>query len=221
MDNPEDAVSNGDRVLKVDAERCTAEDLAPAAAWLRDGGVVAMPTDTFYGCAVDIRNAAAVRGLFALKGRDQRAALPLIAADLSQVEECGGPLSSREAALAEAFWPGPLSIVRDAPSWIVPEVHGGHCSVAIRIPAHRVARCLCEAWGGVLSATSANLSGAPSVDRAEALGELLHNACVFVIDAGLTPGGLPSTLVDVRSSPPQLVREGAIPWSRVLDFLKA
>ena len=214
-------MTGGARVLRVDAGQCTAEDLAPAAEWLRAGGVVVLPTDTFYGLAVDIRNALAVRQLFALKGRDARAALPLIAADIAQVVACGGRLEAREAALAQAFWPGPLSIVRDAPSWIVPEVHGGHRTVAIRIPAHLVARRLCEAWGGVLSATSANLSGAPSVDRVQALGAIAEDPRVLVIDAGVTPGGLPSTLVDVRAARPVLLREGAIPWSRVLDFLKA
>jgi len=209
------------RMLRVDPAHCVARDLAPAAEWLRAGGVVAMPTDTFYGLAVDVRNAAAVRLLFALKGRDARAALPLIAADLAQVVACGGRLEAREAALAAAFWPGPLSIVRDAPAWVVPEVHGGHRTVAIRIPAHLVARRLCEAWGGVVSATSANISGAPSVDRADALGALARDPRVLVIDAGATPGGLPSTLVDVRAPRPVLLREGAIPWSRVLDFLQA
>jgi L-threonylcarbamoyladenylate synthase len=211
----------GNRVLRVEAGQCVAKDLTPAVEWLRAGGVVAMPTDTFYGLAVDIRNASAVRQLFALKGRDARAALPLIAADIAQVVACGGRLEAREAALAQAFWPGPLSIVREAPSWIVPEVHGGHRTVAIRIPAHLVARRLCEAWGGVLSATSANVSGAPSVDRVEALGAIAQDPRVFVIDAGVTPGGLPSTLVDVRAARPVLLREGAIPGSRVLDFLQA
>jgi len=214
-------MSSDGRMVCVDPDRCTAEDLAPAAAWLRAGGVVAMPTDTLYGLAVDIRNAAAVKQLFALKGRDARAALPLIAADLNQVVACGGRLEAREAALAAEFWPGPLSIVRDAPSWVVPEVHGGHRTVAIRIPANLVARRLCEAFGGALSATSANLSGAPAVDRVELLGAIADDARVLVIDAGVTRGGSPSTLVDVRSSRPVLLREGAIPWSRVLDFLHA
>lgn len=214
-------MTDNSRLLRVDPEACTVPDLAPAADWLRSGGIVALPTDTLYGLAVDIRNASAVRQLFSLKGRDARAALPLIAANLAQVAACGGRLDSREAALAAAFWPGPLSIVRDAPAWIVPEVHGGHRTVAIRIPAHTVARRLCEAWGGVLSATSANISGAPAVDRAEALGEIARDPRVFVIDAGVTPGGLPSTLVDVRAARPVLLREGAIPWSRVLEFLNA
>jgi L-threonylcarbamoyladenylate synthase len=214
-------VTENGRYVRVDPEACTVAELAPAAAWLRAGGVVALPTDTLYGLAVDIRNASAVRQLFALKGRDARAALPLIAADLSQVVACGGRLEAREAAVAAAFWPGPLSIIRDAPAWVVPEVHGGHRTVAIRIPAHTVARRLCEAWGGVLSATSANITGEPAVDRAEALGALAQDPRVFVVDAGMTPGGLPSTLVDVRSARPLLLREGAIPWSRVLEFLHA
>lgn len=212
---------NDNRLLRVNPDTCTAAELGPAVAWLRAGGVVAMPTDTLYGLAVDIRNPAAVRQLFALKGRDARAALPLIAADLSQVVACGGRLEAREAALAAAFWPGPLSIVRDAPAWVVPEVHGGHRTVAIRIPAHTVARRLCEAWGGVLSATSANITGEPPVDRVEALGAIAQDSRVFVVDAGITPGGLPSTLVDVRSARPLLLREGAIAWSRVLEFFHA
>jgi len=213
-------MSGSTRLLRVDPEHCSVEELAPAVAWLREDGIVAMPTDTLYGLAVNIRSSAAVRQLFALKGRDPRAALPLIAGNLAQVVACGGRLDAREAALAAAFWPGPLSIVREAPAWLVPEVHGGHRTVAIRIPAHLVARRLCEAWGGVLSATSANVSGAPGVDRAEALGALGEDPRVLVIDAGVTPGGLPSTLVDVRSAQPVLLREGAIAWSRVLDFLQ-
>jgi L-threonylcarbamoyladenylate synthase len=214
-------MSGNARVLRVDPDHCTAAELAPAADWLRSGGVVVMPTDTLYGLAVDVRNAFAVRQLFALKGRDARAALPLVAANLAQVTACGGRLDAREAALAAAFWPGPLSLVRDAPSWVVPEVHGGHRTVAVRIPAHLVTRRLCEAWGDVLSATSANVSGQPAADNIAALGDMASDPRVFVIDAGVTPGGLPSTLVDVRSARPLLLREGAIPWSRVLDFLHA
>lgn len=209
------------RRIVVDGPHCSADDLRPAVDWLKRGGVVALPTDTLYGLAVDIRQAAAVKRLFALKGRQARAALPLIAASAAQVAACGGRLSEREARLARAFWPGPLSLVRDAPSWIVPEVHGGHQTVAIRVPDHPVSRLLCEVYGGPLSATSANLSGAPAVNRPDRLGAIADNPSVLVIDAGVTPGGAPSTLVDVRSAAPVLIREGAIPWSRVLEFLHA
>jgi L-threonylcarbamoyladenylate synthase len=207
--------------LRVDPVHCCVDDLAPAVSWLRQGRVVIIPTDTVYGLAVDIRNDAAVRRLFALKGRSARAALPLVAADTAQVVACTGSLGSREAVLVAAFWPGPLSLVRDAPAWMAAEVHGGHRTVAIRVPASLVTRRLCEAWGEPLSATSANRSGAPAVDRVTALDAIAFDPHVLVIDAGVTPGGLPSTIVDARHAAPTLVRDGAVPWSRVLNCLHA
>src|SRR5437870_5577768 len=112
-------------VLRVDAETCTVDDLRPAAEWLARDGIVLLPTDTFYGLAVDPRSATALRQLFSLKGRVSRAALPLIAASLRQVEDCCGTLDFRSARLAERFWPGPLSLVLDAPRTLAPEVHAG------------------------------------------------------------------------------------------------
>ena len=95
---------------------CRPGDLSVAAEWLRDGGIVAFPTDTFYGLAVDPASAAAVRRLFALKGREARAALPLVAASTRQVETLCGRLGSTDARLAARFWPGPLSLIFDAPA---------------------------------------------------------------------------------------------------------
>jgi L-threonylcarbamoyladenylate synthase len=92
--------------------------------------------------------------------------------------------------------------------------------VAIRVPDHSVARALCEAWGGPLTATSANRSGEAPARATEELGSLAHDARVHVVDGGRTPGGLPSTIVDVRGTHPVLVRAGALAWDRVLDFLK-
>lgn len=209
----------GTRRQTVDADTCTAEALRPAAEWLADGGIVAFPTDTWYGLAVDVRNAVAVRRLFDLKGRSARAALPLIAADTAQVIASTGPLSSREARLAAAFWPGPLSIVRDAPDWMPTEVHAGLRTAAIRVPDHRVARALAEAFGAPIAATSANLSGEPPAQDAMSLGVVGDDARVWVVDGGVTRGGAPSTLVDVRGAQPVCVRDGAVAWSRVLDSL--
>jgi L-threonylcarbamoyladenylate synthase len=206
--------------LLVDPSTCRPEDLAPAIEWLRGGGIVAFPTDTLYGLAVDPASPAAVRQLFDLKGRAPRAALPFVAASASQVAMfCGrfGPVAAR---LSAKFWPGPLSLVLDAPSTIATEVHAGRRSIAIRVPAHRVAQALAAAWGSPLPATSANRSGEPAVSRAEDLGHIGHDSRVFVIDGGPTPGGAPSTIVDARGPRPALVREGAAPWSRVLESLE-
>src|SRR5215831_14189983 len=147
-------------VIKVDSARCGPEDLQPAVEWLRAGKIVAFPTDTLYGLAVDPRSDAAVHRLFELKGRRARAALPLIAASSRQVEALCGQLGSTAARLAATFWPGPLSLVFDAPGSVSVAVHGGSRTLAIRVPAHTVGRALAEAWGGPITATSANRTGA-------------------------------------------------------------
>jgi L-threonylcarbamoyladenylate synthase len=204
---------------RLDPVTCRADDLAEARDWLRAGRIVAFPTDTFYGLAADPTSAIAVDRLFALKGRDRGVAIPLIAASLDQVRAVG-TLDGASARLARAAWPGPLSLVLDATPAVVPAVHGGRGTVAVRIPAHRVASALAEAFGGAITATSANRSGDAPVTTASALGVVGEDDAVLVIDAGATPGGAPSTIVDARGAPPVLVREGAIAWKRVLDWLQ-
>lgn len=205
---------------RIEVSRHTAgpAEVGPAIDWLRAGGVVAYPTDTLYGLAVDPTSAAAVETLFDLKGRDASSAIPLIAASLEQVAAwCH--LSSASRTLAEVFWPGPLSLICDAPATIVPAVHAGFGTVAIRVPAHPVARALASAWGAPLTATSANRSGEPAADRPEALAGIVDDR-LLLIDAGRTSGGAPSTIVDARTSEPRLVRAGVIPWNRVLNSLQ-
>lgn len=192
-----------------------------AARWLARGGVVAFPTDTLYGLACDVRQAEAVRAVFDVKGRGAAAALPLIAASVEQVEDATGALSMRERAVIARAWPGPLALVRPAASWMAPEVHADQGTVAIRVPDHTVARALAGTLGSVIAATSANRSGAPPTDIVTGLGSIAEDPRVLVIDGGRTPGGLPSTIVDLRGDTPVCVREGAVPWTRVLDWLHA
>ena len=207
--------------LRIDPRSFAIAALAPAIDWLKQGGVVAFPTDTFYGLAVDPGSAAAVRALFALKGRRNDQAIPLIAGSRAQVDDICGPLEPAAAALAARFWPGPLSILFDAPAAIDAAVHAGTRSVAIRVPEHPIARGLALAWGGMLTATSANLSGEPPVTSAAALAPIERRCALLIIDAGATPGGEASTIVDVRPSRARLVRAGAIAWERVLESLQA
>jgi L-threonylcarbamoyladenylate synthase len=208
------------RVVHVDSSSVTEEALQPAIAWLRDGRIVAFPTDTLYGLAVDPRSPSAVRALFDLKGRSAGMALPLIAASPAHVEALCGPLGAVSARLAAAFWPGPLSLVLDAPASITPEVHAWHHTVAIRVPAHALAQALTRAFGAPLTATSANRTGEAATKTANTLGEIANDDRVLVIDGGPAPGGPPSTIVDARGSLPVLVREGAIAWDRVLRSIE-
>ena len=196
--------------------------LQPAVEWLRQGGIVALPTDTFYGLAVDVRSDAAVASVFDLKGRSAESALPLIAASVAQVEAFCGPLNPATRQLARVWWPGPLSVVCDAPPDVSAAAHGGTGTVAVRVPAHPVARALAEGWGAPIAATSANRSGDPAVMTAEAIRRsLTEDPRVLVIDGGATTGGAPSTIVDARGDAPRAVRVGAIAWDRVLRSLQA
>ncbi len=201
-------------IVVVDPLNVSADGLREAVRLLRDGRVVGFPTDTFYGLAVDPRNAAAVRRLYELKGRAGTSALTLIAADVSQAEHCVA-LDTSARALATAWWPGPLTIVAAATTAVVPEVLAGGTTVGVRVPDHAIARALARTFEFCITATSANRSGEPpAVTAKDVLTALPDVDCV--IDGGPTPGGAPSTIVDARAGGPRLLREGAIAWDRVI-----
>jgi len=206
-------------VLRVDARDPDPAALAQAAAILRDGGVIAFPTDTVYGLAVDPRQDDAVERLYDAKGRDRGMAIPLIAGRIEQALEAAR-LGARERRLAEAFWPGPLSIVLPALPAIAAAVRGPGGTVAVRVPDHAVARGLALALGFPITATSANLSGQVAAASAEAIDPTLAARLDAVIDVGAAPGGPPSTIIELTPDGPRLVRAGAIAWERVLTFLE-
>jgi L-threonylcarbamoyladenylate synthase len=205
-----------ERRRTIERSQLAAGELLDAAAWIADGGIVAFPTDTFYGLAVDPASSGAVRQLFDLKGRDPAMAVPLVAESSDQVVQAFGPLTGEASRLAQVFWPGPLSLILDAPAWIVAEVHGGRGTAAVRVPDEPIARILAGLAGRPITATSANRTGAPPASDAAGLRWLESDTRVFIIDAGATPGGAPSTLVDARGAELQCIRAGAIAWERVL-----
>src|SRR5262245_61436335 len=180
--------------------------LQEAAKWIRNGGLVALPTDTLYGLAADPYRADAVARLFAVKGRSAERGLPLIAADADQVARHIGPLSRSVGQLAEEFWPGPLTLIVAAPIALVPSVTGGTGRVGVRVPAHDVARAICRFAGRPVTATSANRSGQPPTAYPDEVERTLGDDVDLLIDAGPTAGGEPSTIVDVAGAEPFLVR---------------
>jgi L-threonylcarbamoyladenylate synthase len=194
-------------------------EIARAAAALTAGGIVAYPTDTFYGLAIDPRNPAAVEKLFAAKGRDPQQASPLIAANVTQAEE-SVEFNAASRALAARFWPGPLSLVLAARPIVRRTALGGLKSAAIRVPAHPIARALARAAGFCITATSANRSGKPPAQSALEIDVALLEHIDVLIDGGPAPGGSPSTIVDLTDGAPRLVRAGAIAWDHVLESLQ-
>jgi L-threonylcarbamoyladenylate synthase len=207
------------RRLFVDPESPQRDALQEAAKWIRAGGVVAIPTDTLYGLAADPFSADAVARVFAVKGRSAGQALPLIASDTQQVAAFLGALGAIGERLTRRFWPGPLTLLVEPPTTLANEVTGGTGRVGVRVPANDIARAICRAAGRPLTATSGNISGQPATADPDDVERTLGGLIDLLIDAGPTPGGPPSTIVDVTSDPPQLVRAGAIPWDEIHAWL--
>ena len=205
--------------LTVDPFAPAPDAIATAVDALRDGGIVAYPTDTLYGLAVDPRRDAAVKRLFDVKERDRAAAIALIAADVSQAQEAG-TFGASELALARAFWPGPLTIVVPASTQLSRWLGAELGTVGVRVPAHAVARAIASAFGWCITATSANVSGRPGAMTADEAAAALDGRIDAIVDAGPAPGGAPSTIVELVEGRPVLRRAGAIAWDRVLESLQ-
>jgi L-threonylcarbamoyladenylate synthase len=189
------------------------------------GEVIAYPTETFYGLGADPRNAAAIERIYAIKGRRAGEALPLIAQELDVLVELGAPLPPIARKLAETFWPGSLTLVLPiAPGRFPDALTAGGSTIAVRVPDHPVARALAAIAGGLITSTSANRSGQPPASTADDVHAALGDDIAVLVDGGTTPGGgpggAPSTIVDVTSETPRLVRAGVVAWERVLESLK-
>ena len=196
------------------------DDLVPAVSALRSGGVVAFPTETFYGLAVDPRSTLAVRRIFELKRRPADQPLPLIAGSLEQIVDHVGTMTPLAARLGSRGWPGPLTLIIPASDLLCPDVHLATGRVAVRVPSDAVARTLAHTAGHAITSTSANFSGNPPAATPERVVASFGSDIDVLIDSGPTPAGLPSTIVDATGDAPILVRAGAVAWERVLEFSK-
>ena len=195
-------------------------DVAVAAAALRRGAIVAYPTETFYGLGALATLPAAVARLGEAKLRPDGKPLPLVAAEEGMAFGLWDGVPPEALVLARAFWPGPLTLVaRAAPGLPDPVSLGG--MVAVRVPGSAQARELCRLAGGPLVSTSANPSGGPPPAEASGLDPWLLARIDLVLDGGRTPGGLPSTVVEVGTGAPRLLRAGAVPWEAVEGVLRS
>jgi L-threonylcarbamoyladenylate synthase len=197
-------------VLKLDRDHPAPDMIARAAVILGAGGLVAFPTETVYGLGANALDVAAVARIFAAKGRP--AANPLIVHVPNAVAATGLAASWPDAAarLAQRFWPGPLTLVLNKNTQVPDIVTAGGATVAVRVPAHPVALALLKAAGVPLAAPSANRSSELSPTSAEHVLRGLAGRIDMVLDAGPTSGGLESTVLDVTTSPPRLLRPGLI-----------
>jgi L-threonylcarbamoyladenylate synthase len=208
--------------LKVDPLAPEPDIIERAARAIQSGGILAMPTDTLYGLAVDPSSEGAVQRLFAVKARPSERAVPLVAADIAQIAAAFGQVPDVVRKLGTRFWPGPLTVLLPLQSAIcayAESISGGTDRVGVRVPDHAVTRAVCRAAGRLLTATSANPSGRPATNNPDDVAATLGEEIDLLLDAGPTPGGSPSTIVDVTDGP-RLVRAGAIPWEAIQECLE-
>lgn len=207
------------RVIRVDPTGENPEaERGIAAALLRDA-VVAYPTETFYALGAAAFSKRAVEKVYRLKQRDPAKALSVIASDLEMVREIAGPLPPVFRVLAGEFWPGPLTLVLPAAERLPEFLHGPGRTIAVRIPPPAWLRRLVRDIAQPLTATSANLTGRNELADPGEVAATFGGRVDLVVDGGLSPGGAPSTIVDLTSAEPRILREGAVPSARVRAVL--
>ena len=192
-----------------------ATDIEQAISILQSGGLVAFPTDTLYGLGAHPFIDSAVRRLYDAKGRPDSKPVPLLLSsveDLSLVSDQTGGLAR---ALAEAFWPGALTLVVRCRPDIPGLVNGWGSTVAVRVPDHPVPRQLAAALSAPITGTSANIAGGPNPVTAQEVADQLDSKVDLIIDRGPCPGAKPSTIVDVSGDSPAILREGVIPHTAI------
>ncbi len=177
---------------------------------VRAGGLVVFPTETVYGLGANALDAAAVRGIFAAKGRPANNPLIVHVADVEQVCQVAASWPHSAALLSERFWPGPLTLVLPKCDGLPDAVTAGGPTVAVRIPAHPVAQALLRSASLPIAAPSANLSTELSPTRAEHVLRGLDGRIDLLLDGGQTAGGIESTVLDLTAQPPRLLRPGLI-----------
>ncbi len=190
-----------------------------AVALLNAGELVAFPTETVYGLGADASNAAAVARIFAAKGRPKTHPLIVHFSGLAAARDWAAEVPAAASRLAEAFWPGPLTLVLPKSAQVPDAVTGGQASIAIRAPAHPVARALLAAFGRGIAAPSANRYGRISPTRARDVREELGDRVAMVLDGGDCEVGLESTIVACLDGRVTLLRPGAISRSQVADVV--
>ena len=165
-------------------------------------------------------DAAAIERVFRIKGRSPDAPLPLLVAEVADIERYASRLSAAGRTLARKFLPGPLTLVAPGVGNLPDALTGGLATVGVRVPDHRVPRELARRLGHAITGTSANRSGMPPATTAAQARDQLGDRVDYVIDGGTAPGGVGSTVVDVSRNPPALLRPGAVSWEAIEAALR-
>jgi tRNA threonylcarbamoyl adenosine modification protein (Sua5/YciO/YrdC/YwlC family) len=207
-------------MVKINSETPEPSLIRYAADQIRSGQVLGMPTDTFYGLAVDPFNLRAVDRVYEIKSRSRHKPLSLLIEDVDQAEHLANTLPDEFYALAKKFWPGPLTIIVKAASRLPLKVTANTGNVALRVPNANIPLEVIKAAGIPITATSANLSGESECTSAEAVRDQLGVRIPIIVDGGSSPREIASTIVDLTDEEARwkILREGAIAAQEISEF---
>jgi len=201
------------------AETGISEALKKASVIIKKGGVVAYPTETFYGLGVKYDDISALKKLYGIKYRSWNKALPLIIGEVQELDLIASEMTVSAEKLAKKFWPGPLTLLLPARPDISEFITANTEKIAVRIPGASFALDLARSLRFPITATSANISGMPPADTAEDVIKYFGDALDLIVDCGKTPGGKPSTIVDASDQKIRFLRAGAVSIEDVFNAL--
>ena len=204
------------RILPVDPDSPEEEVIRQAGEELISGNIIALPTDTIYGLCARAFDEKAIERLYEVKGRKDEKGAPVLIGQRSQLKGLAGDISPHAAGLIDSLWPSGLTLVLPACPKLSPRLSEGGMNIAIRMPALALCRSLAMQVGPFV-ATSANLSGEPSLKSAQEISARFQDKVTLVLDGGKIENTLPSTVVDARGEKPELIREGMVDFASVVQ----
>jgi L-threonylcarbamoyladenylate synthase len=209
------------KVLSVDFEQpdTSSKSIEKIRSVLDSGGVIAFPTDTFYGLGADPFNPDAISKIFKIKQRPADKPLLVLIHSLDQLEDLAHGVTDNARKLMEHFWPGPLTLIFEAAPELPDALTAGTGTIGIRLPGHPFTHKLLEALERPLTAPSANISGTGESRTTQQMESSLGGKLDLIVDGGPAPGGKPSTVLDTTTNPPTLIREGALSRSDLESVL--
>ncbi|MGD9345909.1 MAG: L-threonylcarbamoyladenylate synthase [Candidatus Aminicenantes bacterium] len=202
-------------VIKIDKEKNLSGQLRSIVSILKKDGLIVYPTETFYGLGANCFSPEAVKRIFVLKRRDKAKPLPVVISDRIMLKMVVAAIPSVAEPFLDLFWPGPLTLIFPAAPFLPRDLLGAAKSIGVRLPAHPVLRDLVKMAGFPITATSANLSGEEELSDPDKVLNIFAGQVDCIVDGGKTKGGLPSTVIDLTSPKPQILREGAIPLTEL------
>ncbi len=208
------------QIIKINLSLIERDKIDNIVDILREGGVVVYPTDTFYGLGANVYLTEAVKKIYTLKRRERLKPIPVIVSDLVMAEDISTDRPLIFQDITKRFWPGPLTIVLKASPKIPDVLQSPAGSIGVRWPDVPWLRELIRQGRFPLTATSANLSGHTEISDPDVIIESFSGTVDLIVDGGISPGELPSTVLDLTGERPRILREGALPSSEIRQYLE-